>query len=54
MKGGSEIQFVADWFNINPNVTLAISPPLLNYLNAPDVVHKMKPGLQYTGQILTQ
>ena len=29
MKGGSEIQFVADWFNINPNVTFTINPPLL-------------------------
>ena len=31
MKGGSEIQFVADWLNINLIVTFTINPPLLNY-----------------------
>ena len=31
MKGGSEIQFVADWLNINPIVTSTINPPLLDY-----------------------
>ena len=30
MKGGSEIQFVADWLNINPIVTFTINPPLLD------------------------
>ena len=26
-----ESNFVADWFNINPNVTFAINLPLLDY-----------------------
>jgi len=29
LKGGSEIQFVADLLNINPIVTFTINPPLL-------------------------
>ena len=31
IKGGSEIQIVVDWLNINPTVTFTINPPLLDY-----------------------